>query len=275
MQSEEDKPVPHAFTLVELLVVIGIIAILIALLLPALNKARDQANTLACQSNMRQVGILTANYVADNNGWLPFCSYSAPDGLASQNTIWQAYIAANSPTDNADPANANPTAIPFNCNSLLLICPGTVSEYFTGTGLAYASDVDTKGVTTYFVAVSTEVCVRDDAQYGIPGRKISQFHRTSQIMLACDNYGRPILGQEGNWAGGGSGAQNVRFRHNRGQNINLVFLDGHAESWEYSSCQGPGVTNKAYPRNLFATSQLPVTELYQYLPWGEAALPAH
>ena len=59
------------FTLVELLVVIGIIALLISILLPSLNRARQMANLIYCQSNLRQVGQLVQLYAASNNGYLP------------------------------------------------------------------------------------------------------------------------------------------------------------------------------------------------------------
>jgi prepilin-type N-terminal cleavage/methylation domain-containing protein len=59
----------RAFTLVELLVVISIVALLVALLLPGLGKAREQARRTACLSNVRQQAIGATSYAADNRGW--------------------------------------------------------------------------------------------------------------------------------------------------------------------------------------------------------------
>ena len=60
-----------AFTLVELLVVIGIIAVLIAMLLPALNRAREQARAAKCLSNLRQLTIATLSYCNNSKGMFP------------------------------------------------------------------------------------------------------------------------------------------------------------------------------------------------------------
>ena len=63
-----------AFTLVELLVVIGLIAFLVALLMPVLGRVRDSANQMRCTSNLNQLGVAMLMYAADNDKMFPFAA---------------------------------------------------------------------------------------------------------------------------------------------------------------------------------------------------------
>lgn len=89
------------FTLVELLVVIGVIALLISILLPSLNSAREKAKAIACAANMRSITQAVAIYQAENKGAaVPIAMYvkgdgagvDAKTGMNTQGTHWQGYL---------------------------------------------------------------------------------------------------------------------------------------------------------------------------------------
>ena len=102
-------PTRRGFTLIELLVVIAIIAILIGLLLPAVQKVREAAARLTCENNLKQLGLAFHNY-HDPNGGLP--SNLRPAAASTVRVRWATYLLPYIEQDNMS-RNYNPSSADF------------------------------------------------------------------------------------------------------------------------------------------------------------------
>jgi prepilin-type N-terminal cleavage/methylation domain-containing protein/prepilin-type processing-associated H-X9-DG protein len=244
-----------AFTLLELLVVIGIIAVLMGILLPALGGAREQARTVKCLSNLRQLSLAHAQYVNDHDGYIVPDSYSTGDPMpAGGNPVletWETILVAGNYVKVPQPTPGGPLT------DSIFFCPGGVDGFYGSPATRRdAAASGARRATSTFLSPGLLV----DSWYGVNGCSTNDprvypalpvrrapldgdgpnTYRLEKITAVRDPSDTVFL-----YDGVGSNemivnANRINARHAKGTRTNILFFDGHAES--VNSLDLPGHT---------------------------------
>ncbi len=240
-----------AFTLVELLVVIGIIAVLVAVLLPVLGRAREAANSVVCQSNLRQIGQGVQMYANDwGNHVLPYAVnwYLWPDVLFMNGYVkggnWRALHEPDDPVRKAERNSLTGRSV-FRCPSGLdfLTDPATfgpirsnsasgstfrrtqyIETWYAANAYDAASGMDDRSdFGTFPMRHHPKEITTNDRKVGLGWdyrlHKLNQIRRPSELLLIADG-----------WIALARRPYSLNLRHPRWRGANALFADGHVQS---------------------------------------------
>ena len=231
----------NGFTLIELLVVIAIIAILAALLLPSLAKAKEQGQRASCMSNLKQLQLCWELYTDDNDSVFPPNDFIYNEGPSGGYTAQTSWCGGDARTDtNTDGIRAG-LLFPYNTSVGIYHCPSDVSQVQDASGnllplarnrsynmsqsvngLPFLLDAQTGAAVDVY-----QPCFASVSQVtNPPPAKLFAFIDENEATLYDTQFGYPMPNSDyGNWF------DMPANRHDQG--ANLSFADGHVEYWHW------------------------------------------
>ena len=226
------------FTLVELLVVIGIIALLVSLLLPSLNKARESAKRVKCLSNLRQTGIAMSIYANQNKGRLPM--HKAPSG----GWLWDI---SHETRDQLLAAGTSreilycPTADDRNLDDLWNFGGYTVAGYFfLHQRHPYVPNTPPATDTGWPDGFPKKLAGGKEYQSRFSGKNASEKELLTDATLS--DGGDFYVISAGGFKKVPDHSNHIKQRGSKPYGGNVVFLDGHGEWRDFSEMKARGTT---------------------------------